>query len=304
MERGDIMSNRFVVFLLTAGMMVTTGCGASSSGLASSASEAETKKPETSSAETAAIESSKSSSAAASQAAEVTLASGSLDPSGITADEDTLKSVAEAQEEDLVKRLTDQSNLLISSIDTYDAYKENADQVENLYDTIVLETKKTAILYRQDSAVYASALIESGEDPEDIYDDLDDITDDIYDGVLDDLNDDIYDGLMDDLQEAFYDGALEDSDAAEDYSDWSDTASHEYKNWSRCASDVYQAYSDAGSDIYRFVSNLEGDVYQEDLDEARDDIEDFNEDIARLIRKIGGAGPTDETTGSGTGCGK
>ena len=140
-----------------------------------------------------------------------------LDPSTITDDEDTLRDAVDSQTEDLKNRLTVQSQTLTSEIDSYDAYKENVDKVEEFYDTVVTETNKTLILLRKDSSAYAAALLASDRDQDDIYNDLDDIVDDVYDGGCDDISDDIYDGLMDDMRDAFYDGVLDDSDVTDDY---------------------------------------------------------------------------------------
>ena len=156
-----------------------------------------------------------------------------LDPSTITDDEDTLRDAVDSQTEDLKNRLTVQSQTLTSEIDSYDAYKENVDKVEEFYDTVVTETNKTLILLRKDSSAYAAALLASDRDQDDIYNDLDDIVDDVYDGGCDDISDDIYDGLMDDMRDAFYDGVLDDSDVTDDYDEWSDLSSNEYDNISR-----------------------------------------------------------------------
>lgn len=226
----------------------------------------------------------KGSAASSEKSAEANETKGSevLDPSTITDDEDTLRDAVDSQTEDLKNRLTVQSQTLTSEIDSYDAYKENVDKVEEFYDTVVTETNKTLILLRKDSSAYAAALLASDRDQDDIYNDLDDIVDDVYDGGCDDISDDIYDGLMDDMRDAFYDGVLDDSDVTDDYDEWSDLSSNEYDMLSEHQSDVYDLISDAASDIYDFCSDLESDVYSGDMDDAQEDIDDFNADVEKL----------------------
>lgn len=202
----------------------------------------------------------------------------SLNPTKIT-DEASLKSISEAQENDLITRLTAQKDALISKISDYDSYKANASEVEAFYDTITSETEKTLLLYRQDAAVYANAVLSSGKSAHDMYSDIDAIDDDLYNGVLDDTLDDVYNGLLDDLRDALYNGALNDSDAASDYSEWSSTCSNEYSQNSKASSEVYAAISSTSSKIYSFSSALGIHLYSGDIDAAKKELSDFQAEL-------------------------
>lgn len=202
----------------------------------------------------------------------------SLDPTKIT-DEASLKSISEAQENDLITRLTAQKDALTSKISDYDSYKANASEVEAFYDTITSETKKTLLLYRQDAAVYANAVLSSGKSAHDMYSDIDAINDDLYYGVLDDTRDDVYYGLLNDLRDALYYGALNDSDAASDYSEWSSTCSTEYSQNSRSSSEVYAAISSTSSKIYSFRSMLSARLYSGDIDAAKKELSEFQAEL-------------------------
>lgn len=202
----------------------------------------------------------------------------SLDPTKIT-DEASLKSISEAQENDLITRLTAQKDALISKISDYDSYKANASEVEAFYDTITSETEKTLLLYRQDAAVYANAVLSSGKSAHDMYSDIDAIDDDLYNGVLDDTLDDVYNGLLDDLRDALYNGVLNDPDAASDYSEWSSTCSTEYSQNSRASSEVYAAISSTSSKIYSFSSVLGIHLYSGDIDAAKKELSGFQAEL-------------------------
>ncbi|MFR0556763.1 hypothetical protein [Pseudoscardovia radai] len=202
----------------------------------------------------------------------------SLNPTKIT-DEASLKSISEAQENDLITRLTAQKDALTSKISDYDSYKANASEVEAFYDTITSETEKTLLLYRQDAAVYANAVLSSGKSAHDMYSDIDAIDDDLYNGVLDDTLDDVYNGLLDDLRDALYNGVLNDPDAASDYSEWSSICSNEYSQNSRSSSEVYAAISSTSSKIYSFSSALGIHLYSGDIDAAKKELSDFQAEL-------------------------
>gem|GEM_PF-5819046 len=235
-----------------------------------SSAESETSTVTSTGTETSTATSTETATSAASDA--------SLDPTKIT-DEASLKSISEAQENDLITRLTAQKDALISKISDYDSYKANASEVEAFYDTITSETEKTLLLYRQDAAVYANAVLSSGKSAHDMYSDIDAIDDDLYNGVLDDTLDDVYNGLLDDLRDALYNGVLNDPDAASDYSEWSSICSNEYSQNSRSSSEVYAAISSTSSKIYSFSSALSARLYSGDIDAAKKELSDFQAEL-------------------------
>lgn len=235
-----------------------------------SSAESETSTVTSTGTETSTATSTETATSAASDA--------SLDPTKIT-DEASLKSISEAQENDLITRLTAQKDALTSKISDYDSYKANASEVEAFYDTITSETEKTLLLYRQDAAVYANAVLSSGKSAHDMYSDIDAINDDLYYGVLDGTLDDVYYGLLDDLRDALYYGALNDSDAASDYSEWSSTCSNEYSQNSRSSSEVYAAISSTSSKIYSFSSVLGIHLYSGDIDAAKKELSGFQAEL-------------------------
>ena len=205
-----------------------------------------------------------------------------LDETTITSDDDTLEDAVDSQTEALVRSLTDQFSQLAGEITSYDAYTANVDKVKAFYDTVVTETSHVLLMMRKDCLAYARALMASGESSDEIYEDLDDINDYVYEDGCEDLSDAVYDQLFEDISDAFYDGVLEDSDAAPDVASWSDVHSSEFNMWSHARSDVYDAISDCSSDIFDFTHHVERDLSNDDPDKASERINGFAADTQEL----------------------
>ena len=211
-----------------------------------------------------------------------------LDETTITSDDDTLEDAVDSQTEALVRSLTDQFSQLAGEITSYDAYTANVDKVKAFYDTVVTETSHVLLMMRKDSLAYVRALMASGESSDEIYEDLDDINDYIYEDGCEDLSDAVYDQLFEDISDAFYDGVLEDSDAAPDVASWSDVHSSEFNMWSHARSDVYDAISDCSSDIFDFTHHVERDLSNDDPDKASERINGFAADTQELEDRLNG----------------
>ena len=175
---------------------------------------------------------------------------------------------------------------IISDIDTYEKYLENTDKVEAFYKQIYEDTKQLCMRMREYSLNYAETIMASDKSNDDKYKDFEKLYDCIYDDAGDDIYDEIYDGILDDLYDDFYDGILDDAyDNGVPYDEWSDARSDEYDWWSDARSDVYDEWSDFRSDVYDFWSDMRSELWDDDVERAKEKIEDFQEDIEKLKSK-------------------
>lgn len=170
------------------------------------------------------------------------------------------------------------------AIDSYEMYWYNADTVEEFYDKVNTETEKLCERLYAYALRYGKLILSSNKSYDDMYDDFDEIYDNIYDDARDEIYDEIYDGLLDDMYDTFYAGILDDAYGDVPYSEWSDYRSNEYDNWSDTRSDVYDSWSDTGSDIYDFWSDVRSDLWDDDIEDAKNRLIDFEEDVNRLLK--------------------
>lgn len=184
--------------------------------------------------------------------------------------------------EDEIAGLNTELTELTESINTYDKYVKNIDEVESYYEKVITTSYSISVRLREYSIEYAELLINSDMSADDMYDAFDGLYDCIYDDAADILYDGIYDDLMDDLYDAFYNGVISDGYDNADYSEWSDISSDAYDLWSDTSSDCYDHWSDMLSDVYGFWSDIISEVFDEDISGAKDEIADFKEDIEKL----------------------
>lgn len=204
-----------------------------------------------------------------------------LSGKGKIAPED-LATVVDVDVEKTLGSLQEQYEALVTEVNTFDAYREHVDAVQAYYDSVLTETKELAIRMRQYAADCANHVLASGRTPGQMYDDLEVIYDDLYDGAGDDLYDGIYDELFDQLYDAFYEGVVRDGYDVIGYGEWSEISSAAYEMYSDARSEAYELISDCRSDIYEFGSDVRGDVYGDKLDKAEKELEKFQEKTAKL----------------------
>ena len=184
--------------------------------------------------------------------------------------------------ENIVSALSEEWETLKSDVDTYEKYLENMDLVEAFYEKIYDETELLAIRLREYCLIYSKLIVGSDMSYDDMYDELESIHDSLYEDAGEVIHDDIYDGILDEMYEYYYDGILDDAYEDAEYSEWSDARSEEYGWWSDARSDVYEEYSDFRSDSYELYSDLRGEIYSEDMEDALEDIDDFEKDILKM----------------------
>lgn len=204
----------------------------------------------------------------------------SVGKKGIAPEE--LSEVAEKDVEDTLEALNVQYEDLIAKTGTFDAYRENIDAVQAYYDLVEQETRDLGIRLRQYAADYAANVLASERTPGQMYDDLEVIYDDLYDGAGDDLYDGVYDDLFGNLYDAFYSGVVKDGYDIIGYGEWSEISSAEYDRYSDAQSEVYELISDARSDIYEFGSDVRSDVFGDKVEKAEKELAKFQEKIDKL----------------------
>ncbi len=184
--------------------------------------------------------------------------------------------------EKTITSLENEWDSLKGKVDSFDAYTYCADEIEDFYDEINDASEQMCIMMYEYALKYADTIMVTYEDADDMYDAFDEIYDNVYDDAGDDLYDDIYDGILDDMYDSFYDGVLDDAYDTVPYGEWSDVRSDEYDWWSDTRSDVYDNWSDTRSDIYDFWSDVRSDLWDDDIDDAKERIEDFREDVLKM----------------------
>lgn len=175
---------------------------------------------------------------------------------------------------------------LVSDIDTYDKYLQNADRIETFYNRVYEDTILLCIRLREYSINYAEAIMYSNKSNDDKYENLEEIYDCIYDDAGDDIYDEIYDDILNEIYDAFYNGILDDAYDDVPYDEWSEARSNEYERWSDLRSDIYEDWSDFRSDVYEFWSDMRVELWDGDIERAEEKIDDFHEDIEKLKNKI------------------
>lgn len=265
--------SRILVFMLAAAMSVSifTGCGKESSSNAEieTTQVQETTQEQVSTPEQETTEEQKATSKQETSSTEET-----------TIDQEVAKSI-----EDTISGLTNEYEQLKADINSYDKYIKNTDKIEAFYEKVNKTNKDLCIKMREYALAFADKIISSGSSNDDKYDELDDIYDCVYDDGGDDIYDGIYDGILEDMYDDFYDGILDDAYDNAPYKEWSDARSDEYELWSDTRSDVYEEWSDFRSEVYDFWSDMGSELWDDDIDEAKERIEGFKEDIDKLKNK-------------------
>ena len=200
-------------------------------------------------------------------------------------DQQSLDDVEYALSEDfenIISSLETEWEELKGVVDSYNSYIENIEKIEGFYDKVNKTNTQMCIMMYEYALKYADIIMSTNESADDMYDAFDKIYDSVYDDAGDDLYDEIYDGLFDEMYDSFYDGIIDDAYDTVPYKDWSKIHSNEYDMWSDSRSDVYDNWSDARSDIYDFWSDVRGDLWDNDMEDAKERIEDFRNDISKI----------------------
>ena len=186
-----------------------------------------------------------------------------------------------------VAALNEKYEKLQAEIDTYDKYIANKERIAAFYDSVYQDMQDTCICMREYCVKYAQIILESDKTNDEKYDDLEEMYDEVYDDGGDDIYDEFYDGILDDIYDVYYDGILDDAYDSVAYKEWSDTRSEEYKNWSNTLSDTYELWSDFRSDVYEFWSDMRGEFWDNDLERAKEKIQEFQDDILKIKEESG-----------------
>ncbi len=194
----------------------------------------------------------------------------------------SLEKTIDKDVEDTIFALKDDYENLVSNTDTYSKYKLNTQKIEAFYDNVLASQKELTIRLREYSLTYAELILNSNIDTDDKYDEIKELYDVIYDEAGSNIYDEIYNGILDDLYDDFYNGILDDAYGTVQYSELSNYRSKEYKWWSDTRSDVYKDWSNFRSDVYDFWSDLRSELWDDDIEEAREEVEYFKEDINKL----------------------
>lgn len=187
--------------------------------------------------------------------------------------------------EDVINALYAEYEILCKSVDTYEKYLENTETVKVFYEKINKETTDLCILLREYSVDYANEILASDATYDEKYDDFELVFDDIYEDAGDEIFDEIYDGILDEAFDDFYDGIIGDAYDISQYKTWVEVRSNEYEMWLECRSDVYKTWLDCRSDVYDFFLDMRKETWSNDIERAREKLEDFVEDINKLSDK-------------------
>lgn len=207
-----------------------------------------------------------------------------LSPKGKLAADD-LADTVDADVEKTVTALTEECDALIAEIDSFEAYTSNIDKTQAFYDKVLAETDAIGIRMRQYSVDCASTVMAGDRSSGQMYDDLEVIYEDVYDGAGGDIYDGIYEDLFEKLYDAFYNGVVKDAYDSVGYGEWSETSSAAYEMYSDAQSDVYKSISDFQSDVYKFSSDVRSKLFNDKMEKAEKEITDFQEDIDKLKKE-------------------
>lgn len=201
---------------------------------------------------------------------------------------DELNELVPQEIDSRVVALNEKYEKLQTEIDTYDKYIANKEKMTDYYASVYNDMQDTCIRMREYCVKYAQIILESDKANDEKYDDLEEMYDVVYDDAGEDIYDEFYDGVLEDIYDVYYDGILDEAYDTVEYEEWSNARSEEYENWSDTRSDTYELWSDFRSEVYEFWSDLRSEFWDDDLDSAKDKIQDFQNDIVEL-KEEGGA---------------
>ncbi len=192
------------------------------------------------------------------------------------------EAIIEEQVDLCVQSLFNDWETFSADIDTFEKYLQNADLVEQFYESVVTKSKQILVMICEYTAAYSDLIYDSDTAYKEKYSEFEKIRDCTYEDACEVVKDDIYDGLLQDMKDYYYDGIIKDAKKEVEYSTWSDARSDEYGWWSDARSDVYGDWSDVRSDIYSYISDVRGKLYSGDLDGAAKKIERFKKKIEKM----------------------
>lgn len=201
---------------------------------------------------------------------------------------DELNELVPQEIDSRVVALNEKYEKLQTEIDTYDKYIANKEKMTDYYASVYNDMQDTCIRMREYCVKYSQIILESDKANDEKYDDLEEMYDVVYDDAGEDIYDEFYDGVLEDIYDVYYDGILDEAYDTVEYEEWSNARSEEYENWSDTRSDTYELWSDFRSEVYEFWSDLRSEFWDDDLDSAKDKIQDFQNDIVEL-KEEGGA---------------
>lgn len=184
--------------------------------------------------------------------------------------------------ENSVSTLKSEMETLVAEIDSFDKYVDNADRMESFYAKVCNDSSHLGICLMEHAVKYAEFIINSDNDFDDKYDDLDELYDVVYEDASDEFYDGIYDGILEDMYDIFYDELLDDAYDTVPYDKWLDARTNEYEWWLDARSDCYEIWLDTRSDIYEFWLDLRSATFEKDTEEIIKIINNFREDINDL----------------------
>lgn len=193
-----------------------------------------------------------------------------------------LNEVVPREVETHIAALNEKYEKLTGEIDTYDKYIQNIDQVEAFYADVYQDTKDICIRMREYCLKYGEIILESDKTDDEKYDDLDEMYDVVYDEAGDEIYDGYYDGVLDEVYDVFYDGILDEAHDTAEYEEWLDARSEEYELWLDTRSDTYEEWLDFRSESYEFWLDMKEEFWNEDMEKAKEKMQDFQEDINKL----------------------
>lgn len=184
---------------------------------------------------------------------------------------------------DLVTKWDD----LIKKTTNYDEYKANVDSLRALYAEIDSASLKICLRMKYYAFAYVILELNSGKSNSEIYKDLSDMYDAIYDDARDDIYDDIYDDLLKDMYADSYDGVLKKAYDNAPYEEWDNFRSEEYSLWEETRSSVYGNWDEAFSEIYSFWDSIRSNFYNDERDLACKTTIRFYNGLTKDIKKNG-----------------
>lgn len=197
-----------------------------------------------------------------------------------------IEATAEAEVASVLTQLATEWAAISANVTDYGSYLANLDAINSLYAKIYVGSAALCVKMQGYAIQYAEAVLASGKSNYDMYDDLEEIYDLIYEDLGDDIYDGIYEGVLEEMYDALYEGALDEAPEDADYGDWLDVKSDEYGLWLDMRSDTYEHWLDYRSDVYGFYLDVRGEVFADDMDAAREEIAEFAEDTEELWNEV------------------
>lgn len=195
---------------------------------------------------------------------------------------DEFEDVVYAHVSECVQALKNEWKSFSKDINSFEKFTNNSKSVKDFHRHIEDSSHQIFALICDYGVAYADLILKSDSTSKEKYKAFENFKECIYEDACEIVKEEIYDGLLNEIKKYYYDGIIKNAKDNVQYSDWSDARSKSYNWWSDARGNVYSDWSDTRSSIYRFFSNIRSELYKGNIEEAKDELQDFKKKVDKM----------------------